>query len=97
MYNDCDQPVDADGKPDPTGHGREKMLAWCRRRFPQLHLALRLVLAKPSLLRLTRPDGAVPLPGKVVPLDELTEPDPDDPRLLLARVLEACRAAHCRP
>ena len=82
MYNDCDQPVDADGKPDPTGHGRETMFAWCRRRFPQLLPALRLVLATPSLLRLTREDGAVPLPGAVISLEELTEPDPDDPRLL---------------
>ena len=82
MYNDCDQPVDADGEPDPAGHGREKMFGWFRSRFPELIPSLRLVLGTPSLLRLSRADGAVPLPGTVINLDDLTDPSPDDPRLL---------------
>ena len=82
MYNDCDQPVDADGEPDPAGHGREKMFSWFRSRFPELIPSLRLVLGTPSLLRLSRADGAVPLPGTVINLDDLTDPSPHDPRLL---------------
>ena len=66
----------------PLGHGRETIFAWFRSRFSELIPSLRLVLGTPSLLRLSRADGAVPFPGTVINLDDLTGPSPDDPRLL---------------
>ena len=82
MYNTTDQPTDEDNNPDPSGHGRERMFGFFRRRFPQLVPAARLVLGRPSLIRLDRQTGAVPLPGEVMDVADLAEPDPDDPRLL---------------
>jgi hypothetical protein len=78
MYNETDQPMDECGEPDPTGHGRERMFEFFRKRFPELLPSARLVLGAPSLLRLSRAGGPVALPGRIVSVDDLADPDPNN-------------------
>ena len=82
MYPTADSPVDAEGEPDSEGHGREKIFAWFRLRLPELLPAVKLVLAAPSLLRVSRAGGPMVLPGRTVHADDLADPDPEDVDLI---------------
>ena len=54
----------------------------CTKRFAaRARVHARLVFGAPSLLRLSRDGGPVALEGQAVPLEDLLDPDPNDPRL----------------
>ena len=57
------------------------MFAWLRTRFPELLPSARLVFGQPTMIRMSRAGGPVPLPGEHIHVDDLADPDPKDPRL----------------
>ena len=98
MYNDCDQPAStltASPTPQATAARRCSLVV-----PPPLPPAPPRAPPRPRhalpAASHTREDGAVPLPGAVISLNELTEPDPQTTPDSFARVLEVYRAAHCR-